>query len=109
MKNLPALLCLAGGLLLLWPSAGINPASGDIVDECFDTMEQLYRDGCRDTAARLRSGELTDEKQTRDFEEAWFRLTVNTATEPIRKRDAELLNDEWNPEALAELREQYAK
>lgn len=69
-------------VLALWPSTdvvkppGPTPAN-DVVHAAFVTYEQIWRKHAVDTAAKLESGELKDEKA------AWDHLAVGQA--PARK------------------------
>lgn len=69
-------------ILALWPSADvikppIPPPVNDAVHTAFVTYEQLWRKHAVDTAVKLESGELKDEKA------AWDHLAVGQA--PARK------------------------
>ena len=106
MKHLSAVAAILGGLLLF---VGNGDGGGNTtVDDAFATYRALWIEHNLSVAAKLRSGELTTDNETRQLLAAGQEPMRRVAFSKIAKKEAEELK-EWTAEKHASILEGYAK
>ncbi len=107
MKYLSVFL-LGASVSLLWPADAIQQPK-DAVSEAFDKYELLYREAALITAERLESGELTTERESRNFRADANTHARRTAFTGVAKAEAAILQGKWTAELEAEMLRGYVK
>jgi len=110
MTQFAPMLAILGGILLLF-GGGDTPGprpNGDAVAKAFDTYETLWRKHNADAAGKLRSAEITDDTEIREFIAAGQEPMRRVAFEAIAKAEGEALK-KWTAEKHAEILEGYSE
>jgi uncharacterized membrane-anchored protein len=75
-----------------------KPAISSEMDVANAEATEALRSHIREVLAKLESGELTDERETRDLLAAGVKAARDAAWQPIKERDAAAFVDGWTVE-----------
>lgn len=80
------------------PEPAPDPVISSEMESVSQQADQLLQRHIRDVIDKLESGELTDERETRDLLAAGVKASRDAAWKPVKDRDVTAFADGWTPE-----------